>query len=87
MSEIKMRTIEQIMEQNFDQFLFNNTIHISKDTLKSKLTRIRNEAMMEGMGKAAAICAARETSSDFTIEATRCKLKILTAAEHLEKER
>jgi hypothetical protein len=45
---------------------------------------IKKDARKAGMIEAAEICAARETDSDFTVEATRCKQKILTAASQIK---
>lgn len=43
--------------------------------------QIQLDAMKEGARRAASICAGRETESDLTIEATRCRQIILTTAE------
>ena len=43
---------------------------------------IIDEAVAHGMTISAEICQARETESDLTVEAIRCKHKILTARDN-----
>ena len=72
-----MKTFPEYFQDSID--LTDGSVTIWEKDYKA----IQLDAMKEGMRRSAGICASRETDSDFTVEATRCRQKISDAAEQL----